>query len=238
VGVDASDNLYVGLNLKPRDRPYPKAFMDQVPARAWLWWRSTGVWGHSMPRDTPWLHIFCNPYLFQWGSVFKFGPEGGAVYGHPPPRREGSSPYNAVENAPPDAADFAPPYLGKRPMKVAGAAWSYLGCSPIPGSSDGPRPDPGCVCLPSHLAVDLWGRVYAPDAFSFSIRMLDAAGNRVAGIGDYDNADYAGPEIAFAGPVACDFAEADGRLYVSDMSNRRVAVIRFDWSAAAECRVP
>ena len=72
----------------------------------------------------------------------------------------------------------------------------------------------------------LYGRTYAPSSYYFSVEMLDSAGNRIARIGRYGNGDSVGPEIVFAGPEACDFAEADGRLYVSDIANRRVVVIR------------
>jgi len=75
--------------------------------------------------------------------------------------------------------------------------------------------------------------------------ILDGAGNRIARIGSYGNADSAGPdskvpepEIAFAWPTVCDYAEADGKLYVTDSVNRRVVVVRFDYSATAECPLP
>ena len=72
--------------------------------------------------------------------------------------------------------------------------------------------------------------------------MVDPAGNRIARVGAYGNADSAGPkskvpepEIAFAWPTECDYAEADGKLYVSDSVNRRVVVVRFDAAAAEVC---
>jgi len=46
------------------------------------------------------------------------------------------------------------------------------------------------------------------------------------------------PPIAFAWPTDCDYAEADGKLYVTDSVNRRIVVVRFDWSDEATCRVP
>ena len=67
--------------------------------------------------------------------------------------------------------------------------------------------------------------------------MLDSAGNRIARIGAYGNADSAGPEskvpdpeIAFAWPCETDYAEYDGKLYVSDSVNRRVVVVKFAYS--------
>jgi DNA-binding beta-propeller fold protein YncE len=99
--------------------------------------------------------------------------------------------------------------------------------------------------MPSHLETDLYGRVYAPSAFHFSVEMLDSAGNRIARIGSYGNGDSAGPgslvpqpEIAFAGPVACAFSERDSRLYVSDMANRRVVAIKCSYAAEAACAIP
>ena len=72
--------------------------------------------------------------------------------------------------------------------------------------------------------------------------MVDPAGNRIARIGAYGNADSAGPgsrvpepEIAFAWPTVCDYAESNGRLYVSDSLNRRVVEVRFDAAATETC---
>jgi len=86
--------------------------------------------------------------------------------------------------------------------------------------------------------------VFAPSAFYSSVEMVDPAGNRIARIGAYGNADSAGPgsrvpepEIAFAWPTVCDYAEANGRLYVSDSVNRRVVVVRFDAAATETCEV-
>jgi hypothetical protein len=172
------------------------------------------------------------------GALFKFGPEGGRIYGQQGSKKsEIASPGSELEKAPADAAAYKTACYA-RDVKVSGAKWRYGGVGGVPASLDGPRPDPGCSCMPSHLDTDLWGRSYLPNAFLFGVDVVDSAGNRIARIGRYDNADYTGPEIAFAGPEACDFAEADGRLYVSDISSRRLAVIRFDWAAAAECAVP
>jgi hypothetical protein len=176
----------------------------------------------------------------------KFGPRGGAVFGNQEVKnaKDVASPGTELEKAPAGASPYKSSYLS-RDVKVFGAQWQYSGVGPIPIGVDGPRGDPGCICMPSHLDADLYGRVYAPSSFYFSVEMLDAAGNRIARIGEYGNGDSAGPgskipepQIAFAGPVACDFAEADGKLYVSDIANRRVVVVRFDFADSAECAVP
>jgi hypothetical protein len=244
LGVDAAGNVYVGANLKPRGQPYPKDFAAVLPENPrWLWWQADGVWG-GPPRAAPWCYPFYNPYLFHWGSVFKFGPEGGGVYGHPDPRGKGVvSPFNSAENAPAGAAEYAPAYLGKHTMKVAGAAWSYHGFSNCPGSGDGPKPDPGCVCFPSHFCVDGFGRVYVPDVLRFSVQVIDSAGNFLDRIGKYGNQDSAGagsrvpePAIPFAWPSAV--AAAEDALYVADAVNRRAVEVRLEYAASVECTVP
>jgi hypothetical protein len=203
--------------------------MGKVSAEPFAWWRKGA-------RERPWHFTFVNMYLFYWGSVMKFGPAGGAVYGHPYERETTQSIPDVffAEKAPAGAAAYASPYLS-RPMKVTGALWRYAGVGPIPSSSDGPRPDPGCVCMPSHLAVDEYGRVFAPDVFRFSVEMLDTNGNQVHRIGRYGNADSK-TEVAFAWPQFV--SVADGKVYVSDPGACRVSVVRFDWSAEEKTAFP
>ncbi len=262
IGVDAAGNVYVGSNLKKASAPLPAGLKDRVPADNWLWWK--GARGNRQPP--PWGYTYCNPYLVYIGSVFKFGPEGGAVYGYQSLNRAQKKKYvlnkecrNAAD-APPGADAYKSSYLDVD-VKVAGAKWSYLGVGAVPNSLDGPAGDPGCVCSPGHLDVDLWGRVYAPDISRFSVVMLDSAGNMISRIGGYGNADSAGPlrprasgtseasakevgpgssvpepEIAFVAPQGCAYAR--DRLSVADHVNRRLTVIRFDWSAEETCKLP
>ena len=237
IGVDAKGNIYVGANLKPAKQPFPKPFMGKIPAKGWAWWRKG-------KREVPWHYMYLYPYLFHWGSVFKFPPSGGAIYGNSQAksRKDRSHPNANLSNAPPEAVSYRSAYLG-REVKVAGALWHYQGFGNIPSSQDGPGPDPGCVCWNSRLAVDLYGRVFAANVFRFSVEMLDTNGNQIGRIGRYGNADSAGPkskvpepEIAFAWPAYV--SVAGGKLYVSDPSNRRVTVVRFDHAAADEVRLP
>ncbi|MHC4916512.1 MAG: NHL repeat-containing protein, partial [Planctomycetota bacterium] len=238
IGVDAAGNTYVGVNVKPKDAPFPKGFAGQAPAERWLWWKRG-------KRARPWYFMFYNTYLWNWGAVMKFGPEGGVFYGHSDRVRKGTGdprPTAYVKNAPPGAASYVSSYLG-REVKVVGAKWRYPGFGAIQGSNDGPTPDPGCVCYPSRIAVDGFGRVFMPNPFIFSVEMLDAAGNRIERIGRYGNADSAGPksklpepEIAFAWGVYT--STAGGKLYVGDSVNRRVTVIKFDHAAEAVRALP
>jgi sugar lactone lactonase YvrE len=240
LGLDAAGNLYLGINVKPADKPFPAAFMGKVPAKGWTYWRGA-------EREAPWCYVYYNSYLWHWGSVFKFGPAGGAVYGEHPwnlkdAKYGAPKPTDKLENAPADAASYRSAYLGYE-VKVAGAMWRYPGCGIIPSSGDGLMPDPGCACYNSQLAADEYGRVFAPNPFRYSVEMLDTNGNQLARIGRYGNADCAGPgsrfpepEIAFASPGYV--STADGKVFVTDTTNRRVVVVRFDPAAAAECAAP
>jgi hypothetical protein len=229
IGVDAAGNVYVGANVKPADQPFPAEFMGKVPAKGWLWWDKD-------KREAPWCYTYYNPYLFHWGSVFKFGPTGGAFYGLGVAVKPGDakaaaglSPLVSPANAPAGAATYTTGYLN-REVKVVGALWRYAGMGTIPTAMASANwGDPACGCLNSRLAVDEYGRVYMPNVFRFCVEMLDTAGNPVARIGRYGNADDAGPEISFAWPAFV--SVAGGKLHVSDAVNRRVVVIRFDYVA-------
>ena len=234
IGVDNRGNVYLGMNLKPADEIIPGDFAKAVPAEPWKYYRK-GV------RPAPWGWLYANPYLFHMGSVFKFGPEGGQIYGNYTPKGGAPDDSLALAKAPADAVAYKSGYLGWD-VKVAGAKWRYSGIGIIPHSFDGFTGDDGCECLQSQLDADPYGRVYAPSAFHSSVEMLDPAGNRIARVGAYGNADSAGPksrvpepEIAFAWPTECDYAEADGKLYVSDSVNRRIVVVRFDAAASETC---
>jgi hypothetical protein len=234
IGVDNRGNVYLGMNLKPADEIIPADFAKAVPAEAWKYYR-------KVDRKPPWSYLYANPYIFHMGWVYKFGPEGGQIYGNFSAKVGAPDENMVLDKAPADAVACKSSYLGWN-VKVAGAKWHYPGIGIIPHSFDGFTGDDGCECLQSQLDADPYGRVYAPSAFYSSVEMVDPAGNRIARVGAYGNADSAGPkskvpepEIAFAWPTECDFAEADGKLYVSDSVNRRIVVVRFDAAAAETC---
>jgi len=243
------------MNLKPVNQPVPEAFADQVPLTAWRWWDA------RKPRDLPWYYTYYNPYLWSWGAVFKFGPSGGVVYGYGNGR--GAKPgapapeFSAVTGAPEGSTEYSQATLG-RTLKVKGALWRYHGYGPCPAARDKLGCDPGCLCITTQLDADPYGRVFAPNIFRFSVEMLDTSGNQIARIGRYGNADSAGPgsgstgsppdvlspskgrppepEIALAWPV--DVSVADGKVYILDAASNRVTIVKFEYSAAAECPVP
>jgi hypothetical protein len=232
LAVDPAGNIYIGSNLKPPAGPaLPWGFEGKAPARGWTYWRAL--------RPRPWGYPYYNPYLFHWGAIFKFPPSGGQYFGAHDKRLLKDHPEVAV--APPaGAVRYRKGYLTGE-VFVSGAEWRYGGFGPVP---DGTRNwgDPSCACTTGRFATDGFGRLFAPNVFRFSVEMLDAAGNHLARIGRYGNADSAGaaskvprPEIAFAFPGCV--AAAGGKLYVSDPANRRITVVGFEHAAEATCPV-
>ncbi|HUT36049.1 MAG TPA: hypothetical protein VNE39_21355 [Planctomycetota bacterium] len=235
LGVDPRGNVFLGCNLKTKEQPFPPEFMGKVPQEPWVWWRKG-------KREVPWCYPYANAYLYHWGAVLKFGPDGGTLYGHAPNGSKTPPPASLLlAAAPPDALSLWSGYLA-REIKVKGALWRHAGYGIVP-TSDVNWGDPACMCMVSQLAVDDYGRVFAPNVFRFCVELLDTNGNLLGRIGHYGNADSAGPdsrvpepEIAFAWPA---FASAGGeKLYVCDSVNRRVVVVRFDHAATAECPLP
>ena len=114
---------------------------------------------------------------------------------------------------------------------------AYTGLAPQVGG--------GCVCKEARFDMDGFGRLYIPNALTYSVRVLDNAGNEIAGIGYYGNADSRGsdspvpqPEIAFGWPVAVSAGAVDqGRLYVADMLNHRAVRVQTAWKAEEKCEV-
>jgi len=242
LGVDAAGNVYLGVNIKPKDQPYPPEFMGKVPPKPWWFWFKGKLFGD---RPEPWTGTFYNPYLYHWGGIVKFGPEGGAFYGLRNASKDAKSgepadPYTLASKAPEGAAAYATACL-EQEVRVTGARWCRPGFG-IVASSLMSWGDPCCLCAMSGFAVDPYGRVFHPNPFRFCVEALDTGGNLLARAGRYGNADSAGPksrlpepEIPLAWPAFVSLAE--GKLYVSDSINQRVVVIGLGHAAEETCEV-
>ena len=93
----------------------------------------------------------------------------------------------------------------------------------------------GCYCdwPDNHLAVDGADRLFVADIDLHLIRVLDAAGNMIARIGRWGNAETVPPPDGDARQLGfrliyC-LAAAGDNLYVSDKDLRRIAKIRMDY---------
>jgi hypothetical protein len=247
LGVDSAGNLYLGVNVKPRGRPYPPEFAGKVPGKAWWFWYKGKYFSD---RPEPWTGTYYNPYLYHWGSVVKFGPEGGGFWGLRSKPRKGSESTADVSKAPAGSSSFVTGCL-EREVRVSGARWARQGFG-IVANSVMKWGDPGCCCSNAGFCVDPYGRAYYPNPFRFCVEVIDAGANLITRAGTYGNADdgpasakatagkrqpgRARSEIFLAWPTHT--AWADGRLFVSDGVNQRIVAIKLKTSAVATCAVP
>ena len=102
--------------------------------------------------------------------------------------------------------------------------------------------DLGCYCETSRFDIDRFDRLFVPDPLTFSILVLDTAGNRIARFGSFGNMDCRGkgspvpePEFTFGWATQVDCAL--GRVYVADLLNRRIVSVRFEHAASDECAI-
>ena len=84
------------------------------------------------------------------------------------------------------------------------------------------------------FSVDDFGRLFVPDVFRFAVNVLDAGGNLITRIGRYGNTDDDGIRLAWGAYVSV----SGGRLFISDMANRRVTAVALTAAAEATARVP
>ena len=97
----------------------------------------------------------------------------------------------------------------------------------------------GCICPRAAFDVDVYGRVFVPESYRFSVGVCDTNGNPVMHIGRYGNADSGrGPNspIPVPGDIAFSSSDyvctvSDKWLYVSDTGNWRVVRIKLGYHA-------
>jgi hypothetical protein len=177
------------------------------------------------------------------GCVVKVKPEGGGMFklGGPLAR-------------PPVKERKVPPGMdGKRiirrasyprgPKFVENATKLYPGIGCMSGAFG-----VGCSCRQPMFQLDPWGRLFIPNAITYSVRVVDNEGNEVLRFGQYGNADSRG-EKAYAEAAETDakthlietpaiplgWPEAVGvsrkAIYVADVLNRRVVRLRKTYAA-------
>ena len=229
ISVDAADNIYIGVNFRPEMGAnfFPKGF-EKISTEPWLYYKKT--------RGMPWDLVYYNTYLFYYGGVVKFSPEGGKFYIWRTNDKHGAPvtprPADAPENLPVRRAG----YLSEK-MVIQGAEWHFNGASPIPTSGES-WGDPSCTCWNIRLQSDPYGRVFIPDCFRFAVNVLDTAGNLITRIGRYGNADdiSKGADIFFAWPAYVDLGE--DRLYVSDVNANCLTVVDLKYTAEKITKLP
>lgn len=118
-------------------------------------------------------------------------------------------------------------------QEVIGATAKYPGCGPVSrwnavGS---------CACTKPRFDVDDYGRLYIPNAVTFSVSLRDNSGNEIVSFGAYGNYDCQGagsketsPAIPLGWPITAGASERF--IYVGDCLNHRV--VRVDRQYAVE----
>jgi hypothetical protein len=114
--------------------------------------------------------------------------------------------------------------------------WAHRGASPVMSQCR-------CPVVTNCVAVDEADRILATDYQKYHVKVLDTAGNLIARIGSWGNAEcrgpssrYPTPEIAFSWLHSID-ATRD-RLYASDKDLRRIVKVRLDYRRSKETAVP
>lgn len=242
VAVDRAGNLYVGINVQDLDALYPRPFEGLVPRLAWFTCYPARATWYGLPHrgvpGPPWNRMYINFYLYHYGSVFKFGPQGGRFWIGDRPT-DGDNPRPG--DVPADAEEYRTAYF-RNVVWCRGALWRYRGFGLCANRTES-WGDPACSCLTSRFDMDEHGRLFLPDVFRFSVAVVDSAGNEITRFGAYGNVDSAGPaspiptpDIPFGSPNAV--AVAGDKVYVADRKNRRVAVIGLTHAAERTCPIP
>ena len=121
-------------------------------------------------------------------------------------------------------------------MRLENALWvRRIGLHPV-------KHEMGCYCETTRFDVDGFGRVFVPDVFRFCVVVLDASGNELARLGTYGNMDSRGagspvptPALTFGWPLTVECAR--GRIYVADLTNRRVVSADLPCAVSKTCPV-
>lgn len=204
VRVDHAGNIYLALGVRPLGQKVPDAFARVQRGKPWKY----GMNSNTMD----W-------YTLMYGSIVKFGPEGGEI-------RTGA-------RGLPVSHGYA------NQVEVQGAKWLFFGASPVPSWRTKAAPDV-CLCESPRFDVDGFGRSFFPDACRFRVGVIDTAGNEICWFGSYGNQDSAGPGSAVAVPEIplwwpYAVAVGDDAVYIGDRLNRRVLRVKLAYQAEATC---
>ncbi|MFO7897426.1 MAG: hypothetical protein R6V58_00025, partial [Planctomycetota bacterium] len=189
VRVDRSGNVYVGCTLQPRGALPPEELAARMPDR---------------PRK-----LFKRVY----GSIVKFGPEGGIIRPDPEGRLGCPGP------------------KGLRPFVAQGAKWVHPGFSPMLSRISDNRGGPGCSCRNGRFDLDGFGRLFIPDAVSGRVEVTDGNANTILFIGRRGEPDEeTGVELGWPTVVAA----SDEAVYIADYLRYRVVRAKLGCAARAE----
>jgi hypothetical protein len=206
VRVDPGGNIYLAVGVRSAGKQVPETFAGMDLGKRWKYGMNS--------NNLDW-------YTLMYGSIVKFGPEGGEIRSG-----IGGTPVS---------------YGYDNKTEIKGAKWLYFGASNVPSWRTKGTPDV-CLCESPRFDVDDYGRSFFPDVCRFRIGVIDSAGNEICFFGSYGNQDSAGPdsairvpEIAVCWPHAV--AAGDEAVYIGDRLNRRVVRVKLGYAAEATCEV-
>lgn len=219
--VAPSGALYAAYNVRPKGITYPTIFSGYFPDPMSVAANQTYNWPYSV----------LNYYLFQIGSIFKFSPAGGAIV---PATGTALSAVPVDNLAGPSVPPLQVDGIYRNAYNVTGAQWQHFGISP--STCQLTMGDPSCGCFTPRFTVDGFGRVIYPDAFRFSVAVIDDNRNELLRIGEYGNPDQQGPwsarplpAIPLAYPAYV--ASVNNHVYISDIGNQRIVRVRLGHDA-------
>jgi hypothetical protein len=207
--LDPRGNVYLAEAIKPLGRRRPELFTDPLPSV-----------------------LSQQQYTWMYGSVIKFGPQGGAVW-FPVLSKVDEYAFDGEPKLDPGlpkekVSTLHSGRLIRTPGALQGARWWRFGCAPVLDMhrSHNVR----CHCTGCGFDVDHFGRVFYPDQGRFRLVVLDTNGNEIGTIGAYGNQD-ASPETGVPFGWILGVGVSDRYVYVPDALNRRVVRVKLGYQA-------
>ncbi len=183
--VDARGNLYMIDAFRPVGKDMPDYFAGKLP-HAEIERRSGGGSQNTLQQ-----------YRWMYGSVVKFGPQGGAIWF--PIRDEKRDVYafdgeaelpSGLQSVEVGTSDYG--CMHDNTGRLEGALWHRYGASYVLDMH--PSHNRRCHCTATEFEVDGFGRVFYTDQGRFRVVVLDTNGNELLAFGEYGNQDHCGAQ--------------------------------------------
>ena len=193
IQVDRAGNIYIGCTVRPADHVLPEG-LATLPAEV---------------RKT---------YRWFYGSILKFGPQGGGVI----TGAEGRSRFLASRCGQTDLV----------PVDVQGAFWIHPGYAPIVNRAGHHTGGPPCACHSPRFGLDKSGRLFMPDGIQGRIEIMDGNANTIGLVGkrgaNIERLEFHWPEMVVASDEYC---------YIADYVHSKIAQLKLDYAVSEELPV-
>ena len=194
-------------------------------------------------------------YDWMYGSIVKFGPEGGNIFMKGRDKDVQRAEHLALADSVKKVAVYA---TFRKDSSMQGALWMQPGFAHVGdmGMNGGGE---HCHCTGCDFDTDDFGRTFAPDNGRQRVTVLDTNGNVILHFGGYGNQDNCGPDSyvldlagkflrprvasdpkGLASPLAgtqiglsfmIGLAVTDRHAYVADCANRRILRVKLSYGA-------